>query len=47
MSYISVSQYASSEDTKKTAPKSSLFCIIVLTLSVYNSPTWCYACRLT
>ena len=47
MSYISVAQYASSEDTKKTAPKSSLFCIIVLTLSVYNSPTWCYACRLT
>ena len=25
MSYISVAQYASSEDTKKTAPKSSLF----------------------
>ncbi len=48
MSYISVAQYASSEDTKKTAPKSSLFCIIVPTLfSVYNSPTWCYACRLT
>ena len=45
MSYISVAQYASSEDTKKTAPydESSLFCIMVLTLSAYNSPTWCYA----
>ena len=34
---------------KKTAPydESSLFCIMVLTLSVYNSPTWCYAYRLT
>ena len=39
MSYISVAQYASSEDTKKTAFWSSLFCVIVLTLSVYNSPT--------
>ena len=26
---------------------SSLFCIIVLTLSVYSSPTWYYACRQT
>lgn len=39
MSYISVSQYASSEDTKKTAFWSILFCIMVLTLIVYNSPT--------
>ena len=50
MSYISVAQYASSEDTKKTAPydESSLFCIIVPPLiSVCNSPTWCYAYRQT
>ena len=48
MSYMSVAQYASYEDTKKTAPKSSLFYIIVPTLiSAYNSPTWCYACRQT
>ena len=48
MSYMSVAQYASSEDTKKTAPKSSLFCIIVPTLFIaYSSPTWYYACRQT
>ena len=35
MSYISVAQYASSEDTKKTAVKSSLFCIIVPTLLAF------------
>ena len=35
MSYISVAQYASSEDTKKTALKSSLFCIIVPTLLAF------------
>ena len=34
MSYISVAQYASSEDTKKTAPKSSLFCIVEKVLRV-------------
>ena len=41
MSYISVAQYASSEDTKKTAPKSSLFLYYSTNanLSVYNSPT--------
>ena len=33
--------------TKKTA-ESSLFCTIVPTLiSVYSSPTWCYACHQT
>ena len=35
MSYISVAQYASSEDTKKTALKSSLFCIILPTLLAF------------
>ena len=48
MSYISVAQYASIWRYKKDCSESSLFCIIVPTLiSVYNSPTWCYACRQT
>lgn len=34
MSYISVAQYASSEDTKKTAPKAVFFISLVLNLEV-------------
>ena len=59
MSYISVAQYASSEDTKKTAFGAVFFvCNFIpnpisrtenggTKFSAYNSPTWCYACRQT